>query len=169
MEIIEIGAVRLIEPDFGIADEFGSFVRPVAEPTLSEFCRELTSITQEQVDGAPTFGEILPSFLTWIGKEPFVLCSWGAYDLKQLTIDCRRHSLTLPEGFANHINLKQRFADRMRIRPCGMAGALSVLGLPLVGAHHRARDDVRNIAQIAQFLLREAAVKMPEGRYRSSE
>jgi inhibitor of KinA sporulation pathway (predicted exonuclease) len=154
MEIIEIGAGRLIEPDSKIADEFNSFVRPVTEPALSEFCRELTGIDQDQVDGAPAFDQVLPSFVDWIGPHPYLLCSWGAYDLNQIRVDCLRHGLPVPEGFANHVNLKQRFAERMNIRPCGMAQALRVLGLPLVGAHHRARDDVRNIARIVQFLFR---------------
>ncbi|GAA5910198.1 3'-5' exonuclease [Sporobolomyces salmoneus] len=43
-------------------DEFHSFVKPTWAPELSEFCTELTGITQDQVDSAPTFQEVLKKF-----------------------------------------------------------------------------------------------------------
>ena len=49
-----------------------SFVRPVESPLLSDFCTRLTSIRQQDVDGAPTFPEVLPRFVAWIGGEPFI-------------------------------------------------------------------------------------------------
>jgi len=142
-EIIEIGAVRL-----GTPDEFGRFVRPVGEPTLSAFCTQLTGITQADVDPARTFPEVFPEFLAWIGDG--ALASWGAYDIKQLRADCRRHAIPFPERLADgHVNLKTVFADRHHCKPCGMAKALRMLRIPLDGTHHRAIDDARNIAKIA--------------------
>ena len=46
MEIIEIGAVKLASPAGPVLGEFDALVRPVLEPTLSDFCRELTGIRQ---------------------------------------------------------------------------------------------------------------------------
>jgi 3'-5' exoribonuclease 1 len=83
-EIIEIGAVMLPSASSPAVDEFGRFVRPVAEPALSDFCTKLTSITQPDVDSADTFPTVFQEFLDWIGREPFVLCSWGQYDLNHL-------------------------------------------------------------------------------------
>ncbi|KAH9842902.1 ribonuclease H-like domain-containing protein [Rhodofomes roseus] len=45
-----------------VVSEFRSFVRPTWRPRLSDFCTQLTGITQEQVDSAPTFTELLDSF-----------------------------------------------------------------------------------------------------------
>lgn len=42
-----------------VVDEFQSFVRPTFNTKLHSFCTELTGITQEQVDNAPTFPEVL--------------------------------------------------------------------------------------------------------------
>jgi inhibitor of KinA sporulation pathway (predicted exonuclease) len=153
MEIIEIGAVRLTE-HLEVVDEFSCFVRPVVEPTLSEFCTELTSITQHDVDQAPIFSAAFPELMIWIGREPTWLCSWGAYDVGQFQSDCRRHGLPFPDWFeSRHINLKTEFAAWRNLRRCGMARALEILGLPLDGTHHRGIDDARNIARIAQQLL----------------
>jgi len=153
MEIIEIGAVLLGASSGPIGEEFSEFVRPVILPLLSEYCTRLTSIQQADVDMADDFKLVFPRFTNWIGTQPFTLCSWGAYDLKQFRVDCERHKIPLPSSFLKHINLKQEFADLQRIKPCEMAKALKHLGFKLEGTHHRAIDDVRNIAKIAMRIL----------------
>jgi len=153
MEIIEIGAVIFGSSTGPILEEFNAFVRPVIHPELSEYCMRLTSIRQKDVDEADDFKVAFPRFIDWIGAQPFTLCSWGAYDLKQFRVDCERHKIPLPVTFLRHINLKQEFADLKRIKPCGMAKALNILGIKLEGTHHRAIDDVRNIVRIAVQIL----------------
>jgi inhibitor of KinA sporulation pathway (predicted exonuclease) len=153
MEIIEIGAAILSSAAGPIVDRFDSFIRPVVIPKLSEFCTRLTSIRQADVDGADYFRSVFPRFLDWIGPSPFVLCSWGAYDLNQFRSDCRRHGLELPESLENHINLKKEFARIRDVKICGMSRALEIERMPLVGTHHRAIDDAQNIARIAERLL----------------
>ena len=150
MEIIEIGAVRIPSAP---GDEFQRFVRPVEEPILSDFCRELTSIAQADVDAADTFPTVIGEFIDWIGREPFTLCSWGAYDLNQLRLDCRRHEIPLPPTFERHINLKQEFGRKFDVRPPGMSAALKIAGMRLEGTHHRGIDDARNIARLAELIL----------------
>lgn len=154
MEIIEIGAVRLKTPELIPCDEFSSFIRPVENPILSEFCKKLTTIRQADADSAEGFKAIFAKFVEWIGSEPFTLCSWGIYDIKQIAIDCARHGFIFPENFKNHINLKVLFSEKIGGKPCGMRKALGKLGLPLEGTQHRGIDDARNIAKIAQILLK---------------
>ena len=153
MEIIEIGAVVLPSSAHLASGEFARFVRPVVEPRLSAFCKQLTSIAQTDVDRAETFWTVFHEFLEWIGPEPFVLCSWGAYDLNQLRLDCRRHGIAFPPTFERHINLKKEFARVYNVRSCGMAAALRHTGLPLEGTHHRGIDDARNIGNLARLVL----------------
>jgi 3'-5' exoribonuclease 1 len=143
METIEIGAV-----EWPSGREFQAFVRPVIEPELSGFCRELTGIRQTDVDRAETFPAVFQAFLNWIGDVPFTFCSWGEYDRLQLIQDCERHDFPWPTALDNHLNIKRLFAERMAVKPCGMAPALKQLGMPLVGQHHRGIDDARNIAAI---------------------
>lgn len=153
METIEIGAVMLASALGPAVREFAEFVRPVEEPTLSRFCTELTSIQQSDVDRADTFPAVFARFVEWIGGEPYTLCSWGAYDVRQFRLDCERHSVPFPAGFARHVNVKLEFARLRGIERCGMDAALRHLGLPLEGTHHRGIDDARNIARIALTLL----------------
>jgi inhibitor of KinA sporulation pathway (predicted exonuclease) len=150
-EIIEIGAV-LIDDKFNIISEFDYFVKPVMHPMLSDFCKTLTSISQENVDNALEFPEIIKiikkniSTITDIEIKNLIFGSWGFYDRRQLEKDCRRHKVTFP--FKYHFSVKHEFADRRRIKPCGVVKALQLINSEFVGTHHRAIDDIRNIANI---------------------
>ena len=148
-EIIEIGAV-LINEQQQIESEFQQFVQPTKHPQLSAFCRQLTSISQDEVDRAPLFPEAVEQFKDWFGygKEDYCLCSWGKYDRRQLTEDCVLHGLE-SEWVKRHISLKHQYSKIRRLRkPLEMKGALDMEGLDLEGTHHRGIDDARNIAKI---------------------
>ena len=56
-DIIEIGAVKFTSK--GLVDEFQSMVNPRRQ--LSAFIRELTGITQSEVDSAPSFSQVSSS------------------------------------------------------------------------------------------------------------
>lgn len=146
-EIIEIGAVK-INGKLAVIDEFQTFVKPTLNPWLSEFCKKLTSISQDDVNAAPYFPEAIQRFQDWIGEEPFFLCSWGFYDKTQLKKDCELHQLSAA-WLKNHISLKHQHGKLIGIeKGVGMARALQMLKLPLEGTHHRGMDDARNIAKI---------------------
>ncbi len=153
MEIIEIGAVRVDPVGFTPLAEFQSFVRPVRHPTLTPFCQTLTSITQAEVDAAPSFPAVLTALREFMAGEPMLFCSWGNYDRGQFGLDAGFHQVTLPFG-NDHLNLKQAFSTTLHTRKrFGMAAALRKLGLPLVGTHHRGIDDARNIARILPYAI----------------
>lgn len=151
MEIIEIGAVRIQQGK--VTDQFSSFVRPVLHPKLSDFCKELTTITQFQVDEAQPFPVVFSQFIDWIGSAPFVFCSWGRYDLHQLQNDAAQHQLPWPLQLDRHLNIKRCFALFRNVQPCGMERALQLMKIPLEGTHHRGIDDARNIARLTLLML----------------
>ncbi len=159
MEIIEVGAVVLATSEEPPESEFASFVPPMVCPVLSNFCKQLTSIRQENVDTADLFPAVLRRLRIWIGSGPFTLRSWGRYDLGQLDRDCQCHRLRLPPTFMRHINLKREFGRMFRVELCGMTRALEIAGLPLEGIHHRGADDARNIAQLAMLVLPRLGVE----------
>ncbi|WP_256592648.1 3'-5' exonuclease [Pseudomonas sp. 43NM1] len=55
METIEIGLVVIDMETLEIVDELQRFVRPQINPTLTDFCKKLTSIQQADVDSAGTY------------------------------------------------------------------------------------------------------------------
>jgi inhibitor of KinA sporulation pathway (predicted exonuclease) len=147
-EIIEIGAVKVNESG-NVVSEFNEFIKPKLNPVLSDFCKELTSITQEEINGANLFTDVIEKFKEWIDmNESFILCSWGFYDITQLIKDCELHDVDRA-WLENHISLKHQFAEIKGLkRPIGMKGALNIEKIKLEGTHHRGIDDARNITKI---------------------
>lgn len=70
-----------------IEDEFRSYCQPVINPLLTEFCTELTGISQDDVDKAPYFPEVLLSFEEWQAKHQlgtkysFAVVADGPWDM----------------------------------------------------------------------------------------
>lgn len=140
-ETIEIGAV---DTDL---NTFSSFVKPEITPTLTDFCKNLTTITQEDVDQADYFNEVYPLFETFVDGD--TLLSWGDYDKNQLKRDFERHGMN--KTFT-HYNLKNVYYNIIGSKPKGMDMELNNLGLTLDGTHHRGIDDAKNILKIYETL-----------------
>ena len=152
-ETIEIGAVKLL---FDRAEtqwpEFQTFVRPQRLPRLSSFCRELTGITQENVNGAPAFPEALRLFLEWSQPlERVVLATWSRYDLWQLDLDLEGHGL--PKLTIPYIDVKKLAARTVGAKSFAETArelAPDCAALPA----HRAIADAQRTARILNRLLR---------------
>ena len=151
-ETIEIGAVRWL-PDVAQSTwpEFQTFVRPQRLPRLSSFCRELTGITQENVDAAPTFPEALQSFLDWVKpSEQVVLATWSHYDLWQLNLDLDAHGLpALALPFLDVKKLAARTVGSKSFEETARALVPDTSDMP----RHRAIADARRTARILHRLL----------------
>ena len=158
METIEIGAVMVNAETFAVIDEFNTFIKPVRHPILTNFCTQLTSIRQEDVDNAPKYPEAIALFKQWLYQySNFLFCSWGDYDRMQIEQDSRFHKVPFPIG-ANHLNIKVKFSEKQLIKKkLGMAQALAACGLELSGTHHRGIDDARNMAKLVPYIFDKPA------------
>ena len=156
MEIIEIGAT-LVDRKGQELDHFQCFVRPLRRPLLTPFCRELTHITQANVDAAQPLTDVWRLFERWLGQHHARLdgwASWGDYDRKQLLQEWQRLQLDSILSRVPHMNLKQRFAKVCRLeRPLSLNGALQLAGLQFNGQQHRALEDARNTARLLPLVF----------------
>ena len=153
-ETIEIGAVRL-SPYGEVEGFFNRFVRPVLNPRLSSFCRELTTIDQEDINRAAIFQDVIEEFQDWaeIFDENYLLCSWGNFDRNLLIQDCKLHDIDF-EWAEEHINLKRQYQEIKRLKkPKGLRWAVEHEGFEFTGTHHRGIDDAENLAKVfAKYL-----------------
>lgn len=169
-EIIEIGAIK-VEPVYvpvlyknkivGRFDKFKTlgtyqtFVKPVENPELTDYCLNLTGIKQDDVDCAKLFVEALPGFLDFIkgtGDEidDSWICSWGHFDRIQLAQECKKHTQSL-EWLRQHSSIKHEYAKVAGLeRPMGLLRALEREGFEFEGSYHRAMDDTKNTLKIFQ-------------------
>lgn len=145
-EIIEIGAVK-VDENLNVIDTFQIFVKPVENPILTDFCKELTKIKQSDIDGAVTFDVACAEFIKFIGKD-YLLCSWGFYDKTQLMKDCILHDMSY-EWCEEHISLKHQHGRFYKQgKGVGVQKALRMADMKFEGTHHRGIDDAKNIAKI---------------------
>ena len=148
-EIIEIGACRMTR--YGeIEDEFSKLVRPVLNPVLSAYCRELTSIDQIEVNRAETFPVVIDEFIEWAGidTDEYLLCSWGAKDKLMLAENSNLHHLE-DDWLDPHLNVKHQYHEMKRLRRRrGLKHAVEAEGFEFTGDHHRALADATNLAKI---------------------
>ncbi|ASU38159.1 3'-5' exonuclease [Herbaspirillum sp. meg3] len=154
MQIVEFGAVFL-NSNLEIIDTFQSFVRP-SQTLVTSFCTQLTGITQEQVDSAPTFliaALALQKFVEKYRTSDSMWLSWGAWDAKQLARESLVHGVENPIQLP-HQNAKRLFAKTQKLgKQLGMAKACDLTGLGIEGAHHRALDDALNVARLLPWIL----------------
>lgn len=156
-EIIEIGVCVIDLATMSLEDNEGILVLP-QKSTVSQFCTDLTTITQEMLDkDGISFKKACAVLRDKYNTNNRVWMSWGDYDRRQLERQCsrlRHADLRYPFG-PTHINMKNLFAIDMRLsREVGMDAALKKLNMDLDGTHHRGVDDARNIARIACKILK---------------
>ncbi len=162
-ETIEIGAVMIDGRTHERIAEFQEYIRPVLYTRLTDFCTELTGITQAQVDAAAFFPHVFARFTAWIaGFEDVFIFSWGHFDKKQLVLDCRRHTIqyNLPDGFLDFKNLffkKQKLLTRM-----GLEATLTQVGFKFEGRAHSALSDARNTARLWRFVGETTSNDVPK-------
>lgn len=179
-EVIELPSVLVSLKDLRVVDHFGTFVRPVHHPQLSEFCTELTGIRQEDVDPAPTFPEALAQHRAWLAShdlppdgESWAFVTCGDWDLAtMLPVQCAAAGIaipSLPRAYRRWINIKKPFVEHVRgAKSHGMPSMLRALNLELEGRHHRGIDDCHNIARIALALAAKGAKFEITGRLSST-
>ncbi|MQM24652.1 3'-5' exonuclease [Glycomyces albidus] len=151
-EIIEIG---LTVVDLAARERISKhriLVRP-RRSRVSEFCTELTGLTQAEVDTGVEYAEACRILTAEHRADSRPWASWGDYDRKQFERQCKATGTRYPFG-SRHANVKLRFTEArgLKRRP-GMAEALAIAGLPLEGRHHSGADDAWNIAALVLGLV----------------
>ncbi|KAM6320268.1 ERI1 exoribonuclease 2 [Podargus strigoides] len=179
-EIIEFPAVLLNTSTGEIESEFHTYVQPQEHPVLSEFCTELTGITQNQVEEGVPLNICLSQFLKWIQKiqkekkiifssgipshstseaKPCTFLTWTDWDLGVcLQYECKRKQLRKPDILNSWIDLKATYRAFYNRKPKGLSGALQDLGIAFAGREHSGLDDSRNTACLAWRLICDGCV-----------
>ena len=160
MEIIEFGCT-VVDPqdDYKVVATYNTFVRPVVHPTLTDFCKNLTTINQSDVDGADTWIDVsrdIESFFDDLEaheQRPIAWTSWGDYDRNQISKECRRWYIASEPMPELHFNLKRLDAAwRNTTKEHGLRGTIQRLGLTFPGTLHRASDDAAAVAMVLKAI-----------------
>ncbi|KAM4750444.1 ERI1 exoribonuclease 2 [Anableps anableps] len=181
-EIIEFPAVLLNTSSGEVESEFHTYVQPQEHPVLSEFCTDLTGITQVQVEAGVPLQICLSRFNRWVqnlrlekgvifpNKQQICsasspsqkLCTfltWSDWDLGVcLQYECKRKQLHNPDVLNSWIDLRSTYRLFYSRKPKGLNGALQDLGIQFSGREHSGLDDARNTARLAVRMMRDGCV-----------
>lgn len=168
-EIIEWPAIILRFPENGqpcyAAHSFRMFVRPVINPVLSPFCRELTGITQEHVECAAPFEVAMRAFGEFVRKYAlpnFTFVTHGRWDFEVCLANHpfmpRSHAIPscFNEGLFEYVDLRvmynrsNGFALDARASLADMCTRLDIKPL---GKAHSGIDDCTNMVLIFTSLF----------------
>ena len=97
-EIIQIGLASYDIPDFSLLNTFDSLVAPKLNPLLSEYCADLLSLKQSDIDQAETFAQVsdnLSSFLSAYKQQKVLICSFGP-DWERVALEAKRNLISDP-------------------------------------------------------------------------
>ncbi|KZT72747.1 Exonuclease [Daedalea quercina L-15889] len=169
-EIIEFPTLVYDFKDDQVQSTFHEYVRPVLHPELTDFCIDLTGITQDVVDAADPFPEVWGRYQNFIRSqelladpESFMFLTCGNWDLRsmlprQLETSESEHGVdecgNLIAPYNRFINVKDAFRRHYKLRyQQGMAHMLRRLKLEPEGRYHSGIDDCRNILRIVKQML----------------
>lgn len=156
-EIIAVGAARLeLEGrDYRVTPLECVYVQP-QESTISDFCTQLTGITQEFLDKNGTDLMDAMERIREHLKGPGVSYSWASFGLDDklfLQKQCARFGVPFP--FSQHHYDIQGLLQVIRgDRKMGLSKSLSSFGLNFEGTHHNAMDDAVNAARVFGELVK---------------
>ena len=142
--IIEIGAARFTDGE--PVEEFRAFVDPGCE--IPPDVVYLTGITDADVSGAPSIGDVLPDLRAFLGDDPVVAHS-APFDVGFLDA-ASRESLFDGRDVYDTLSLSRVLVPRL---PSHRLVALARFFGVDAGQSHRAADDARAVAGLFEALL----------------
>ena len=155
-EVIQIGISVYDVSGFTLLDEFSSYVSPIVNPTLSEYCKNLLNLTQVTINSAKSFSAIANNVVVFLNSFPrhhALVCSFGP-DWTKINADALRHSVDDPFARFKKLDLRVEAA-----RILGYNGKLLVrewvyrkLDLSDCAKRHDALYDARDLARIVDAL-----------------
>ncbi|CAL4075035.1 unnamed protein product, partial [Meganyctiphanes norvegica] len=165
-EIIEFPAVLINVQSMKIISEFHSYIQPVINPKLTDFCTQLTGISQENVENSPMFPEVMHQFENWLKENnlnfeggvcrSFAIATDSPCDMGYFLLQHCNDSLhSFPEWAKHWINIKKGFCNFYKTGREPLSHMLEKLGLEFEGRPHSGMDDARNIARIVITLLKD--------------
>ncbi|KAF6167268.1 hypothetical protein GIB67_043129 [Kingdonia uniflora] len=158
-EIIEFPSVLVNSMNNQIESSFQTYVRPIFHQHLTNFCKDLTGIQQEQVDRGVLLSEALLMHDKWledmgVKKSNFAVVTWGDWDCSiMLESECRFKQIKKPDYFNRWINLRVPFNEVYRGVRCSLIEAVELACIPWEGRPHCGLDDARNTARLLISLM----------------
>ncbi|WP_262430247.1 PolC-type DNA polymerase III [Paratissierella segnis] len=143
--IIEIGAVKIV--DGNIVDEFSQLIDP--EISIPKHITEITSITNDMVEGKPYIKDILPLFKEFIGDCTLVAHN-ANFDMGFIREKMKLEGIKVDNPVLDTLELSRAVFPNLKSHKLNIVA--KHLDISLVN-HHRAVDDASATGEILLKIL----------------
>ena len=148
-EVIEVGAVLVAPPDWQTQWQYQTFVKPRIFPKLSEACKNITMIQQEDVNQGISLEETLNRLAEAYRPGETGLVAWGNSDRDVVADNCARYKIPCPFDWRDYIDLAVEYKlFYHHERRLSLKHAIDERGIERKGFYHLALDDAENTALI---------------------
>ncbi len=159
-EIIQIAAA-IVDPSdqYRIKSEFDILVRPLINPTLSEYIQQLTGITQKDLDTrAVDFSQAIKLFHAFCKQGSLGAYCWGT-DQDKFIETAQLNGLNFSDYFVNFYDIRDIFEKAGIATSQYQSGTVyKSIGLSFQEKQHYAMNDVKSMIITLQELNRNGAV-----------
>lgn len=169
-EIIQIGAVKLDE-NLEQIDEFDQMVKPVHYTKMNKYVKELTKITDEDLETGISFEEAMENFKEWCGEECLFL-TWGSGDVSMIRDNCIVYGLDY-QWLPQWVDAQLMFDDLLMMEGRQFSLDYAVYYLKIKGNNgHNALNDaidtaavIRSMDEALEWISEELDYKNGTGEY----
>lgn len=147
-DIIEIGAVKIKGGQ--VIDKYQSFINP--NRRLSEFIKNLTNITDEDLVNARMIDEVLPEFIEFI-EDATLVAHNAAFDMKFITENAKKLNFEINNSYVDTLNLARYFYND-KIKTFNLKSLSRYFKVELEN-HHRADEDANATSKVWLKMLYE--------------
>ena len=150
--IIEIGAVKIKNQT--IVDRYQTFVNPEVE--LSEFIKDLTSISDEDLVDARLIDEVMPEFIEFI-EDSILVAHNAGFDMGFIIEKAFNLGFEINNAYIDTLNFARYFYSD-KLKRFNLA-ALSKFFKVTLNNHHRADQDAEATGEVWIKMLHELRVE----------
>lgn len=155
-EIIEVGAVLLEGEKLDKTYEYQAFIKPQFFPRLTEACKNITLITQDDVNRGIRFADMLEEVAKKYKPRKTCIVAWGDADWQVISYACKRYNLTCPFNFEDYIDLANEYKIFYSLeRHMSLKNAILMQEIESHGLYHCALDDAINTVSILKKMLND--------------
>ncbi len=167
-ELLSVGLV-ICDKKFNLVRTYYSPIHPLYNKKLTDYCKELTGLTQKEIDEAPSyeavFQELYLLFQEYPVKEIF---TWGN-DAHTLRHDIEKNHKFVARRFRKIAGLLQDITKRLTRQIYGKGITLSLSDMKYICGMehctaHNALEDAKDLYRITRCCLQERYDKEKAGR-----
>jgi len=152
-EIVEIGAVR-VDENMEILEQYCEFIKPECYKKMNRQVTELTDITNDMVDHARPFAEVMTEFLNWCGEDAFL--TWSENDIIMIEDNMLFHGMNI-DDLPRCFDMQLLFDDQItqEDRSFALSYAMWKLDIKPERSHDALNDAVNTVEVLRRLDLSE--------------